>query len=272
MKRVSSLLAVAIAVACSDAFQPTIDNVAGDYTARTFTITDSTGTTDVLKAGGVLTLSLVPRGTTAGYLYIPGAVAGGSDVVADMVLEPKFANEDIDKEKSVILEEIRMTQDNPEDLVHELFTQNFWTPHALGKPILGTPETVSSFTRETLDSWFRHWYAPNHLVITAAGRLTHQQLVDLVAERFAKILQLAKGDDTRRPAVEGIDAVSVRGTLPGARQLLDFRHRCRLLRNRIDAFGVLHGHANQAGGAFQPHHRASVAVLKSPFSVFPPRP
>ena len=72
------------------------------------------------------------------------------DIVADMVLEPKFANEDIDREKSVILEEIRMTQDNPEDLVHELFTQNFWTPHALGKPILGTPETVSSFTRETL--------------------------------------------------------------------------------------------------------------------------
>lgn len=60
MKRVSSLLAVAVAVACSDAFQPTIDNVAGDYTARTFTITDSTGTTDVLKAGGVLTFSLVP--------------------------------------------------------------------------------------------------------------------------------------------------------------------------------------------------------------------
>ena len=85
MKRVSSLLAVVLAVACSDAFQPTIDNVAGDYTARTLTITDSTGTTDVLKAGGVLTLSLVPRGTTAGYLYIPGAVAGGSDVIADMV-------------------------------------------------------------------------------------------------------------------------------------------------------------------------------------------
>ena len=115
------------------------------------------------------------------------------DVVADMVLEPKLANEDIDKEKSVILEEIRMTQDNPEDLVHELFTQNFWTPHALGKPILGTPETVSSFTRETLDSWFRHWYAPNHLVITAAGRLTHQQLVDLVSERFAKLVPSSNG-------------------------------------------------------------------------------
>src|SRR6202167_3305432 len=66
------------------------------------------------------------------------------DVVADMVLDPKFATEDIAREQSVILEEIRMTQDNPEDLVHELFTQNFWSSHALGKPILGTPETVSA--------------------------------------------------------------------------------------------------------------------------------
>src|SRR5579864_3858100 len=115
------------------------------------------------------------------------------DVLSDMLLEPKFAGEDIDREKSVILEEIRMTQDNPEDLVHELFTQNFWTPHAIGKPILGTPETVSSFTRETLDSWFRHWYAPNHLVITAAGQLTHQQLVDLVSERFAKLVPSSNG-------------------------------------------------------------------------------
>ncbi|MGH9746520.1 MAG: M16 family metallopeptidase [Candidatus Acidiferrales bacterium] len=115
------------------------------------------------------------------------------DVVADMVLEPRFAREDIDREKSVILEEIRMTQDNPEDLVHELFTQNFWTPHALGKPILGTPETVSALTRETLESWFRHWYAPNHLVITAAGHLSHQQMVDLVAERFAKLAPSPNG-------------------------------------------------------------------------------
>src|SRR5579863_7557613 len=86
------------------------------------------------------------------------------DVVADMVLEPRFAGEDIEREKSVILEEIGMTQDNPEDLVHELFTQNFWSPHSLGKPILGTPETVSSFSRDTLRSWFTNKYAPNNMV------------------------------------------------------------------------------------------------------------
>jgi predicted Zn-dependent peptidase len=115
------------------------------------------------------------------------------DVVADMVLEPKFAEEEIEREKSVILEEIGMTQDNPEDLAHELFTQNFWTPHALGKPILGTPETVSAFTREMLQKWFRSCYAPNNMVITAAGHLTHAQLRDLVAERFAKLAPSQNG-------------------------------------------------------------------------------
>src|ERR1700735_1474282 len=107
------------------------------------------------------------------------------DVLADMVLDPKFAEDEIEREKSVILEEIRMTQDNPEDLVHELFTQNFWYPHPLGKPILGTPETVGAFSRDTLRTWFQERYSPNNLVITAAGHLTHAQLLDLVAERFA---------------------------------------------------------------------------------------
>jgi len=115
------------------------------------------------------------------------------DVLADMVLEPRFADEDIAREKSVVLEEIRMTQDNPEDLVHELFTQNFWSPHSLGKPILGTPETVSAFTRDALRDWFSQCYAPNNLVITAAGHLTHTQLVDLVAERFSKLAPLPDG-------------------------------------------------------------------------------
>jgi predicted Zn-dependent peptidase len=119
------------------------------------------------------------------------------DVLADMVLDPRFAEDEIDREKSVILEEIRMTQDNPEDLVHELFTQNFWSPHALGKPILGTPETVSSFTRDTLRDWFANKYAPNNMVITAAGHLTHAQLVDLVAERFSE-LPSAKLDAVER--------------------------------------------------------------------------
>jgi predicted Zn-dependent peptidase len=115
------------------------------------------------------------------------------DVVADMVVAPKFAEEEIEREKSVIIEEIGMTLDNPEDLVHELFTQNFWNGHALGKPILGTPETVSAFTQEKLQKWFRQCYAPNNMVITAAGHLEHAQLMELVTERFARIAPYSNG-------------------------------------------------------------------------------
>lgn len=122
------------------------------------------------------------------------------DVLADMVLEPKFAPEDIAREQGVVLEEIRMTQDNPEDLVHELFIQNFWNPHPLAKPILGTPETVSSFTPEMLRAWFSRHYAPNHLIVTAAGHLSHAQLVDLVAERFGHLAPCADAFDDPQPA------------------------------------------------------------------------
>ena len=130
------------------------------------------------------------------------------DVLADMVLEPRFAQEDIDREKSVVLEEIRMTQDNPEDLVHELFTQNFWNPHPLGKPILGTPETVSALTRETLDDWFGRCYAPNNLVITAAGRISHEQMVQMVTERFSKLSSVHDGH--QEPAPEGSPHITLR--------------------------------------------------------------
>jgi predicted Zn-dependent peptidase len=126
-------------------------------------------------------------------------LAKAFDILAGLVLEPKFALDDIVREQSVVLEEIRMTQDNPEDLVHELFTQNFWHPHALGRPILGTPETVSAFTRDTLQAWFRQCYAPNRLVITAAGHLTHAQLVDLVSSRFSALPRIEDGYSDPKP-------------------------------------------------------------------------
>jgi predicted Zn-dependent peptidase len=126
-------------------------------------------------------------------------LAKAFDILADIVLEPKFAAEDVAREQSVVLEEIRMTQDNPEDLVHELFTQNFWHPHALGRPILGTPETVSAFTRDTLQTWFQQSYAPNRLVITAAGHLTHKQLMELVSARFSKLPRAEDGFTDPKP-------------------------------------------------------------------------
>ncbi len=106
------------------------------------------------------------------------------DVLTDLVIRPLFAEEDIAREKSVVLEEIKMDADNPDSLVHEIFTQNFWRDHPLGKPILGTRETVKRFTRDSLLAWFRRGYAPNNMVITAAGNLEHARLVDLAARAF----------------------------------------------------------------------------------------
>ena len=112
--------------------------------------------------------------------HLPIAV----DVLSDLVLHPRFDDADLAKEKQVVLEEIKMEEDNPEYLIHELFTQNFWRGHPLGRPILGTRETVSSFSRDAVIERFEKWYAPNHAVITAAGNLEHAQLVDLVAREF----------------------------------------------------------------------------------------
>ena len=92
------------------------------------------------------------------------------DVIADLVLRPKFDSEDVKKERQVVLEEIKMDLDNPEYMLHEIFTRGFWPEHPLGRPILGTPETVKKFNREALRNRFQRWFAPDHLVLSAAGQ------------------------------------------------------------------------------------------------------
>src|SRR6476659_7156082 len=104
------------------------------------------------------------------------------DVVADLVLHPLFREDDIEKEKGVILEEIKMEADSPDYLVHEIFSANFWKDHPLGKPILGTRETVKRFDREMIHQFYSDVYSPHNLLITAAGNLQHRRLVDLVQE------------------------------------------------------------------------------------------
>src|SRR5579862_8389031 len=91
------------------------------------------------------------------------------DVVADLVLHPMFRPEDLDKEKGVILEELKMEADSPDYLVHEIFTSNFWKDHPLGKPILGTPQTVKRFDRAMVRNYYDSVYVPAGLIVTAAG-------------------------------------------------------------------------------------------------------
>jgi len=124
------------------------------------------------------------------------------DVIADLVLRPKFDSEDVKKERQVVLEEIKMDLDNPEYMLHEIFTRGFWPGHPLGRPILGTPDTVKKFSREALRARFRNWFAPDHLVITAAGHVTHEEVLDLVQREFGALEPAGPAISDCAPATE----------------------------------------------------------------------
>jgi predicted Zn-dependent peptidase len=109
------------------------------------------------------------------------------DVLADLVLRPKFNSDDVRKERRVVLEEIKMDLDNPEYLLHDIFTRGFWPDHSLGRPILGTPETVRKFDREALRRRFKNWFAPDHILVTAAGNITHEEVLKLVEKEFGRL-------------------------------------------------------------------------------------
>jgi predicted Zn-dependent peptidase len=109
------------------------------------------------------------------------------DILSDLVLHPMFRPEDIQREKGVILEELKMDADNPEYQVHEIFTSNFWMGHPLGKPILGTKDTVRRFDREMIQRYYGKHYVPSNIFITSAGRLSHEQMVDLVGATFGTL-------------------------------------------------------------------------------------
>ncbi|HKR28545.1 MAG TPA: pitrilysin family protein [Acidobacteriaceae bacterium] len=129
--------------------------------------------------------------------HVPTAL----DVLSDLILNPVFAIEEIARERGVILEEIKMDEDNPDTLVHEIFTQSFWKDHPLGKPILGTRETVRSFEQNTLLRFFEQRFLAGNMIFSAAGNLEHDGFVELVAKHFGSLSPGAISSDTVAPTV-----------------------------------------------------------------------
>jgi predicted Zn-dependent peptidase len=123
------------------------------------------------------------------------------DILADLVLHPIFDAEDITRERGVILEEIKMDEDNPDYLVHEIFTQHFWKDHPLGKPILGTKETVKRFERQTVFDTYAHRFAPGNIIVSAAGNLDHDKFVDLVTKHFEHMKPRENGFHSAQPKI-----------------------------------------------------------------------
>jgi predicted Zn-dependent peptidase len=123
------------------------------------------------------------------------------DVLGDLVLNPVFDSQDISRERGVILEEIKMDEDNPDYLVHEIFTQSFWKDHPLGKPILGTKETVKRFDRDPVLDFYGQRFAPGNLIVCAAGNLKHAQFVEVVAKHFHHIKPVKNGFHSPQPKI-----------------------------------------------------------------------
>jgi predicted Zn-dependent peptidase len=106
------------------------------------------------------------------------------DVLSDMVQHPLFPAEEVEKEKKVVIEEMKMYRDNPDDFVFENFTGQMFSQHPLGRPIIGFEETVSAFTREDLINYVRERYVPANIIISAAGNIQHEEVVELVDKHF----------------------------------------------------------------------------------------
>ena len=129
--------------------------------------------------------------------HVPTAL----DIVSDLVLNPLFEAADIARERRVILEEIKMDEDNPDYLVHEIFTQNFWKDHPLGKPILGTKETVKRFERDPVLDAYAHRFAPGNIIVSAAGNLDHDKFVELVIRHFEHMKPMSNGFHSSKPKI-----------------------------------------------------------------------
>jgi len=127
--------------------------------------------------------------------HLPLAV----DILGDIVRNPLFDAAEMTKEKKVIFEEINMVEDTPDDLVMELFVEAFWPDHPLGRPILGTKQSVERFDRDELAAFFRHAYHPSNILVSAAGRLEHGEVRGLVERHFASLPEAGNGRGVEPP-------------------------------------------------------------------------
>lgn len=115
--------------------------------------------------------------------HLPVAV----DILSDILLGSKFDPIEMEKERKVILEEIKGVEDTPDDYIHEFFTSTVWPDNPLGRPILGTKETIKALKHQDIISYIDHYYSPKEIVISVAGNFEHAQLIELLNTSFGKL-------------------------------------------------------------------------------------
>ena len=120
---------------------------------------------------------------------LPMAVESMSDMLQNSVVDPT----DLEAERQVILEEINRQEDAPDDLIHDIFAEILWAGHPLGRPVLGTKETITAITRDQVYSFYRRLYRPPHFVIAVAGNVDHDRLCSLVEGEMETGRRLSSG-------------------------------------------------------------------------------
>jgi len=121
------------------------------------------------------------------------------DVMSDMVFSPLF--EELDAEREVVLEEIAMYEDTPQELVHDLMSEAIFGTHALGRPVIGTADVIASVTRRSILGYHRSMYTPGNIVVAAAGNVEHDRLVELVERGVERRAGAADGKPRVRPTL-----------------------------------------------------------------------
>jgi predicted Zn-dependent peptidase len=156
---------------------------------------------DIDAVGGEMN-AFTNREHTAYYTRLPADRSQlGVDILGDVITDPAFRPHEVDAERHVILEEILMNLDMPEDHVHTLLAEALFPGHPLGREVLGTRETVEAATRDQIAEFFGRWYLPRNLVVVAAGDLDHDQIADAFAGTVGRL------DGGERPArdLPGVD-------------------------------------------------------------------
>ena len=129
------------------------------------------------------------------------------DLVADLLAHPRFDQADMEREQKVVLEEMKMVEDTPDELLGELFNAAYFPEHPLGRPIEGTEETVSLFDHQLISTFHAREFSPANLVVAAAGNVEHERLLELVEKSFGN--SSAKSDEVRSELVSPTAAAPI---------------------------------------------------------------
>jgi predicted Zn-dependent peptidase len=136
--------------------------------------------------------------------HLPVAI----DILSDILLHSKFDPLEMEKERKVILEEIKGVEDTPDDYIHELFTNTVWAGNSLGRPILGTRDTIKALKHKDIVSYIDNYYSPKEIVISVAGNFEHVRLIELLNASFGK---LARGGIAKKEVTPGFtQAIAVK--------------------------------------------------------------